>query len=101
MRIRIKLTNNLFFYPILFMIPLDLYVAIFNPIITNFEKAILFIVSIFLIFYALWLRKTIFEEDLGHILTIPKIHRVILSILLSISLFLTLNYSDTTPYMHW
>jgi len=72
MRIRIKLTNNRYLYVSLFFICINLYIAIFNLIISTTEKVILVGLSVILAYFAYELKKSIDERGEGETFTLSK-----------------------------
>lgn len=99
MRFRIRLTNNRYLYVSIFFTCINLYIAIFNPVISTLEKVILVSLSIALSFFAYNLKRIIDERNAGESLTIPKGQKLFIDILLFISLVLDVFYAPITPFM--
>ena len=100
MRLRIKLTNNRYLYVSIFFICINLYIAIFNPVISIVEKVILVSLSLSLSFFAYNLKRTIDEKSTGESFTLSRGQKLIIEILVLISLFLDLFYAPFTPLMN-
>jgi len=100
MRLRIKLTNNRYMYASIFFVCINLYIAIFNTIITPVEKVVLVGLALCLAYFAYNLKKTIDDNCSGESLTLQKSQKVIIDILMLISLILDVFYAQFTPLMN-
>lgn len=98
MRIRIKITNDLYFFFTGSFALCNFLIAVFNRIISNIEKIVLVSLGLILGYYFYKIKMMIDTHKSGDVLTIPRIQRLIIDILLIISLFMIIFYGESTNF---